>query len=178
MITKSAIMLLGLVNEKPLNAYEIIKQLKYMNVKWWFDIADSTVYTTLKNLQKKGFIEGKKEQEGNMPYKTIYNITKSGEEELKNTIRKICVSFDYDTVLFSIAAFYIDIFDRTEKSNLLSTRITYLNQYLKGIEKQFLILRENKIPEHHLCNVNRMIQVVKAEIYGAKELLHYAKGEE
>lgn len=53
MLSKPATMLLGLINEKPLNAYEIIKVLEYMNVKYWFNIADSTVYTTIKTLEKK-----------------------------------------------------------------------------------------------------------------------------
>lgn len=53
MLSKPATMLLGLIYEKPLNAYEIIKLLKYMNVKWWFNIADSTVYSTLKTLEKR-----------------------------------------------------------------------------------------------------------------------------
>ena len=52
MLSKPATMLLGLIYEKPLNAYEIIKHLNYMNVKWWFNIADSTVYSTLKTLEK------------------------------------------------------------------------------------------------------------------------------
>ena len=46
MLSKPATMLLGLIYEKPLNAYEIIKHLNYMNVKWWFNIADSTVFRT------------------------------------------------------------------------------------------------------------------------------------
>ena len=52
MLSKPATMLLGLIYEKPLNAYEIIKLLNYMNVKW-FNIADSTVYYNLKALEKK-----------------------------------------------------------------------------------------------------------------------------
>ncbi len=55
MLSKPATMLLGFIYEKPLNAYEIIKLLNYMNVKWWFNIADSTVYSTLKTLEKKEF---------------------------------------------------------------------------------------------------------------------------
>ena len=51
MLSKPATMLLGLIYEKPLNAYEITKLLGYMNVRWWFNIADSTVYTTIKNLE-------------------------------------------------------------------------------------------------------------------------------
>lgn len=52
MLSKPATMLLGLINEKPLNAYEIIKVLEYMNVKYWFNIAYSTVYTAIKPLEK------------------------------------------------------------------------------------------------------------------------------
>ena len=53
MLSKPATMLLGLIYEKPHNAYEIIKHLNYMNVKWWFNIADTTVYYKLKNIEKK-----------------------------------------------------------------------------------------------------------------------------
>ena len=51
MLSKPATMLMGLIYEKPINAYEIIKQLNFMNVKWWYNFADSTVYSTLKVLE-------------------------------------------------------------------------------------------------------------------------------
>lgn len=50
MLSKTATMLLGLINSEPLNAYELIKQLQLMNVKNWYEIADSTVYATIKTL--------------------------------------------------------------------------------------------------------------------------------
>ena len=37
-----------------------------MNVKWWFNIADSTVYSTLKALEKKEYITGTTEKVGNI----------------------------------------------------------------------------------------------------------------
>ena len=56
MLSKSATMLLGLINQRPLNPYEIIKQLQIMNVHRWYNIANSTVYATLKALEKKEYI--------------------------------------------------------------------------------------------------------------------------
>ena len=53
MLSKSATMLLGLVCKMPRNAYEITKQLQIMNVSSWYHIANSTVYATLKTLEKK-----------------------------------------------------------------------------------------------------------------------------
>ena len=51
MLSKSATMLLGLINQRPLNPYEIIKQLQIMNVHRWYNIANSTVYA--KSLREK-----------------------------------------------------------------------------------------------------------------------------
>ncbi len=71
-------MLLGLIYEKPLNAYAIIKLLNDMNVKWWFNIADSTVYSTLKTLETKEYITGTTEKVGNMPDRTVYSLSDKG----------------------------------------------------------------------------------------------------
>ena len=75
MLSKSATMMLGLINKQPQNAYEIIKTLEFMNVKWWYNIADSTVYSTLRTLDNKGLIVGVSEKNGNMPFRTVYSIT-------------------------------------------------------------------------------------------------------
>lgn len=53
MLSKSATMLLGLITHQPLNAYEIVKTLDYMNIKYWFNIGTSTVYATIKNSREK-----------------------------------------------------------------------------------------------------------------------------
>ena len=74
MLSKPATMLLGLIYEKPLNAYEIIKRLNYMNVKSWFNIADSTVYSTLKTLEKKEYILGTAEKNVKKPKPKVYII--------------------------------------------------------------------------------------------------------
>ena len=66
MLSKPATMLLGLIYEKPLNAYEIIKLLNYMNVKWWFNIADSTVYSKSTLSKALDYIENPDKTDGKM----------------------------------------------------------------------------------------------------------------
>ena len=100
MLSKPATMLLGLIYEKPLNAYEIIKHLNYMNVKWWFNIADSTVYSTLKTLEKKEYIIGTAEKVGNMPDRTVYNLSEKGKDEFISTLKASILQFNYDTNIF------------------------------------------------------------------------------
>ncbi len=171
MLSKPATMLLGLIYEKPLNAYEIIKLLNYMNVKWWFNIADSTVYSTLKALEKKEFITGTTEKVGNMPDRTVYSLSDKGKCELQDTLRKSVTQFNYDTNIFSIAAFFLNIFTITEQRQLLQERLHVLKKYRAGIEKQVSPLWENEVSAIHSANVKRMIDLVDAEITGTGRLL-------
>ncbi len=171
MLSKPAMLLLGIIYKKPLNGYEITKLLNYMNIKWWFNIADSTVYMTLKNLEKKGTIKGVMEKVGNMPDRTIYSLTEKGKDELKESIKKSILQFNYDTNIFTIAAFFMDILEREEKKNLLQKRLNILQSYLDGINKQDNELWEQEVPIAHVANLKRMIDIVNAEITGTKRLL-------
>lgn len=171
MLSKPATMLLGLIYEKPLNAYEIIKLLNYMNVKWWFNIADSTVYSTLKTLEKKEFITGTTEKVGNMPDRTVYSLSAKGKEEFIDTLRASILQFNYDTNIFSIAAFFLDIFTVDEQQMLLQERLNILQKYRAGIEKQVNPLWENEVSAVHVANVKRMIDLIDAEITGTNRLL-------
>ncbi len=171
MLSKPATILLGLIYEKPLNAYEIIKKLNYMNVKWWFNIADSTVYSTLKALEKKNYIVGATEKVGNMPDRTVYSLSAKGKSEFQDTLRSSILQFNYDTNIFSIAAFFLNTFTPDEQSDLLQKRIQILNKYREGIEKQVNPIWENEVSAIHSANVKRMIDLVDAEITGTRRLL-------
>lgn len=177
MLSKPATMLLGLIYEKPLNAYEIIKRLNYMNVKWWFNIADSTVYSTLKTLEKKGFLSGITEKVGNMPDRTVYSLSGKGKTEFQNTLRASIRQFNYDTNIFSIAAFFLNIFAPEEQQELLLERLNVLQKYRDGIEKQVNPLWESEVPAIHSANVKRMMDLVDAEITGTTRLLESCQKE-
>ena len=171
MLSKPATMLLGLIYEKPLNAYEIVKRLNYMNVKWWFHISDSTVYSTLKTLEKRGYISGTAEKIGNMPDRTVYSLTDTGKDQFTDTLRASVLQFCYDTNIFSIAAFFLGTFTCGEQHELLGKRLEMLQKYRAGIEKQVNPLWENEVSSVHVANVKRMIDLVDAEITGTKRLL-------
>ena len=175
MLSKSATMIMGLINLSPLNAYEIVKQLQWMNIKYWYNIANSTVYATIKSLEKKEFISGTVEKEGNMPEKTIYTLTEKGRLELKETLMHSITTFDFDTNIFSIAVFFIDFFEKEEQKQLLEKRLENLYKYLQGIEKQVTEPWKEQVSAVHVANVNRMIEIVNAEISGTKKILKVCK---
>lgn len=171
MLSKPATLLLRIIYEKPLNSYEMTKLLNYINIKWWFNISDSTVYTTFRNLEKRGLIEGTIEKVGNMPDRTVYSLTEKGKDELIETVKESILQFSYDTNIFTMAAYIMDILEAKEKKELLEKRLSILEAFVTEIGRQDDEAWNHEDPELHVANLNRMIDIVNAEISGTKRLL-------
>lgn len=103
-----------------------------------------------------------------MPDKTVYSLTDKGKQEFLKTLRQSILSFDYDTNIFSIAAFFIDALD--DPQSLLSQRLMLLNNYLKGIDLQIATIKGD-IPSIAEANIERAKFIVEAEIAGTESLI-------
>ncbi|HBG4907548.1 TPA: PadR family transcriptional regulator, partial [Clostridioides difficile] len=134
-------------------------------------IGTSTVYATIKTLEKKQYITGKVQKDGNMPDKTIYSITEQGTAVLLDTLRTSFLKFDYDTNIFSITAFFLDCLPLEEQKALLEKRMIVLHEYLSGIQKQDTEEWEEQVSLYHVANLQRMTDIVLAEINGTERLI-------
>lgn len=171
MLSKVAMLLLGVISEGEKGAYEMTKMLDQMQMKWWFNIGDSTVYATIKSLEKKSYIAGRSDKQGNMPERTIYTITQEGLKALKETITKVLRQMDFDTTTVSIALNYLYIFSTEESKCLLNQRMSILTQYTQGIEVQLHRMKENGSKPLHIANLIRMRGIVEAELIGTEQIL-------
>lgn len=171
MLPKPAVIILGLIAEKPVNAYELIKSLQFMNVKHWYPVADSTVYATIKSLQKKACINGKTQKDGKMPEKTVYTITDTGLRELKSTLRFFIENFDYDLTAFMIAAFFMDMFEDGKILEIFERRLTHLNKIREGLSSRQAEIQAWTTPEHVGCILRHSERIVHAEIESANQFI-------
>ena len=106
-----------------------------------------------------------------MPDRTVYSLSEKGKDEFISTLKASILQFNYDTNIFSIAAFFLNTFTPEEQQKLLQERLTVLQKYRTGIEKQVNPLWENEVSATHSANVKRMIDLVDAEITGTNRLL-------
>lgn len=72
------LMLLGALMEKPMNAYEMKKNMEARNIKAWVKISSPSIYKNLVALNRKGYLDDEIVKEGEMPEKTIYSINEKG----------------------------------------------------------------------------------------------------
>lgn len=72
------LMLLGILVQKPMNAYEVKKEMETRSIQNWIKISSPSIYKNFLKLYKEGYIDGKVVREGEMPEKTIYSINDKG----------------------------------------------------------------------------------------------------
>lgn len=106
-----------------------------------------------------------------MPDRTVYCLSDTGRDKFIDTLKASILQFNYDTNIFTIAAFFLNTFVPDEQHELLKKRLEILRNYRTGIEKQVNPLWENEVSTIHAANVKRMIGLVDAEITGTKRLL-------
>lgn len=176
MLTKAGLLILGIIDEKPLNPYEIIKQMDNLIIKELFPISVSSVYTTIRNLNDKGYITGKRLKGVNLPDKTIYSITPEGEIELKKSIIEYLESVDFDPIKIHIAGFMIYYLKKDEAITVLNKRIEKFSQYENEINKKLKYLIENGlVPDIVLTVIKHNLKLIDAELQTTNELLSEVK---
>lgn len=82
------LMLLGVLMDKPMNAYEMKKEMELRDIKDWIKISSPSVYKNLIKLYKNGYIDGKIIHESEMPEKTVYTINDKGRKYFMKLMQK------------------------------------------------------------------------------------------
>jgi len=172
MLSKISTLILGVLCEKERNPYEITKMLKDLNLRKWFNIADSTVYATINGLKKQKLIVGESVKVGSFPAKTVYSITAEGEFELNSTISHYLETTDPDGAKFDIAILLLHHLSRDEVLQKLKVKLENLEATTFEIKNQILILeRERKIAFTGLLMLKHRLFMSETEIRTIKEII-------
>ena len=159
MLSKTSIVITGMLLQGEMNAYDMLKMIDNMNMQYWHPIGATTLYESCLRLEKKGLIE----DTGKSDNKAVYRITEAGRVELKSTICELFERVDYDSVWFCLAVMYSGILSKSELEEEKKKRAALLDEYEKGtIENRDKMLAA-KVPYIDICAIDRMIQIVQME---------------
>jgi len=159
MLSKTSIVIMGTLTKGEKNAYDILKMIDRMNMKYWLPIGATTLYETCIRLEKKGLIKDTGEAEN----KSIYCITDKGKTELKKAICELYERVDYDSVWFCLAVLYSDILTKKEFETEKKKRMALLEEYEIGTKANKEILVKNQSPYSSICAIDRMISIIEME---------------
>lgn len=166
MLSKTSIVIMGILTKGEKNAYDMLKVIDSMNMKYWLPIGATTLYETCIRLEKKGLIE----DTGEAGNKTVYRITDKGIKELKASICELYERIDYDSVWFCLAVLYSDVLSKKELEAEKKKRKALLDDYEAGTKANKEALLAAKIPYSGICAIDRMISIIEMEKETLKNL--------
>ena len=166
MLSKTSIVICGMLLQGEMNAYDMLKMIDNMNMQYWHPIGATTLYESCLRLEKKNYIE----DTGKADNKAVYRITEAGRAELKATICALFERVDFDSVWFCLAVMYSEILTKKELEEEKEKRAALLDEYEKGtIENRDKMLAA-KVPYIDICAIDRMIQIIQMEKETLKKL--------
>ena len=159
MLSKTSIVIMGMLSKGNMNAYDMLKMIDQMNMKYWLPIGATTLYETCIRLEKKKYIENT----GESDKKSIYHLTSAGLKELKSSICSIFERVDFDTVWFCLAVMYSEILSKKELDREVKIREKLLDEYEKGTIENKKNMMKGDVSGIEICAIDRMIQVIRME---------------
>ncbi len=101
------LMILGMLQKTPMNAYEIQKRVEQQNISRCVKISTPSIYKKVLQMEQKGILKGAPLREGRMAEKTIYSLTEQGEREFEKQMLSISnqairIPLDLNAVILSL----------------------------------------------------------------------------
>lgn len=101
------LIVLGMVKNEALSAYDIQKMVEYRNISRWVKISTPSIYKKVIQLEKKGLIKGTMVKEGKMAEKAVYSLTSDGEAEFEKLMLGIScepvnIFLDFNAVIVNL----------------------------------------------------------------------------
>ncbi|SHJ79987.1 PadR family transcriptional regulator [Hespellia stercorisuis] len=83
------LIVLGMLKNKSMSAYDIQKLVEYRNISKWVKISTPSIYKKVIQLEGKGLVSSTTVQGENLADKVIYSLTDAGNKELEKLMNEI-----------------------------------------------------------------------------------------
>lgn len=107
------LIVLGMVKQRPLSAYDIQKLVEYRNISRWVKISTPSIYKKVIQLEEKGYLTASMVREGKMAEKAVYTLTQEGEREFERLMLEISgepvrIFLDFNAVIVNLDSLPVD----------------------------------------------------------------------
>lgn len=103
------LIVLGMLKQQPLSAYDLQKLVEYRNISKWVKISTPSIYKKVIQLEEKGLLQSVPMRENNMPEKAVYSLTARGEQEFERLMLEISTQpirffLDFNAVIVNLGS--------------------------------------------------------------------------
>ncbi|QLD11749.1 PadR family transcriptional regulator [Microbacterium oleivorans] len=174
-LTPLGLMLLALLHEDDMHAYEMIRLLRDRKADRLVALTHGTIYHTVARLERQGLIEEVgTDREGNRPERTTYALTAAGAEMLLAWVRRELPSVERPE-RFRVALAEAHNLDRGEVVALLGERRVALAASLEAHRNARDHAIERGSYPQFLIEVHREAALLSADVAWLDEAVEYIR---
>src|SRR5579871_1722177 len=130
-----ALAVLVLLYERSMHPYEMAATLRERHKEESIKLRYGSLYTVIDLLTKAGFIgEKKTTRDGNRPERTIYEISKAGETEMRDWMREILSTPAKEYPQFEAGLSLLPALPFAEAVDVLETRLEFLKKDIEQVQ--------------------------------------------
>jgi len=134
------LMLLGALMRKPMNAYELKKDMERKSVQNWIKISSPSIYKNFLKLYERGYADAEVVREGEMPEKTVYSINDKGRGYFFSLMDRY--SADPGQIYINFCAFIANLENVDRETGL--RMLGNLREHLDGAKERSRVTLESR----------------------------------
>ncbi len=159
-----ALAVLVLLYERRMHPYEMASTLRQRRKEASIKLRYGSLYTVIELLEKAGFILAKRtSRQGNRPERTIYEITKNGEAEMRAWLRELLSTPVKEFPQFEAGLSLVQALPPEEVIELLRTRLELLKHDLLQLKEEAKLARAQKVPALYTIESEYRLACLEAE---------------
>jgi DNA-binding PadR family transcriptional regulator len=165
-----ALAVLVLLYERPMHPYEMAGTLRERRKEDSIKLRYGSLYTVIELLVKAGFIlEKKTTREGNRPERTVYEIARAGETEMRDWMHEIVSTPVKEYPQFEAGLSLLPALPPDEAIDVLETRAEYLKKDIEQIKADLKQAKAMELPALFSIETEYRLAMLETELgYSAK----------
>ena len=161
--------ILGIVREKPRHAYDVEKVIEKKGIRDRLNIGFSTIYSTLKKMEKNSWLESQYKPQERLPGRRVYTITYKGRQLLTEDLKKALSLPQREQSLFETGLSFGEYLSQEEMKEALSLYDSELSRLIQKNVREITHFNNPSVIERAL--IMRTLSLWQAERKWIRELL-------
>jgi DNA-binding PadR family transcriptional regulator len=106
--TKTDLLLMGLLLDRPIHGYELYQTIQSEGIDGWYSISAAGVYYSLRKLHEHGLVVESRQRRGGSASKSIYRLTASGRSAFMEAMEAELASQEEPSLNYDLAIYLLN----------------------------------------------------------------------
>ena len=171
--TPLAMAVMNLLMEHPMHPYEMKLKIKERGHDQVIRLKGGSIYDTVVRLEEGGFIKSQEtSREGRRPERTVYAITDTGREEIKDWLRELLSEPVHEYPQFAAALAFMAGLSKEDVVHLLQVRIVALEARIAALDSQLKsLVTDMRLPRLFMIEGEYSLAMDRAELAWVRQTI-------